>query len=278
MQGTLFDIQKFSVQDGPGLRTTVFFKGCNLRCRWCHNPESWLPAPQLLYFQDKCTGCGVCRQVCSSETCTLCGTCAETCIAGARTLRGREYTAEEVMTLIRKDKAFYEKSGGGITFSGGECMLQPAFLKELLQACRKEGISTAVDTAGCVPYKHFEQILPYTDLFLYDIKCISPELHKEFTGADNGVILANYRRLLSFGAQVWVRIPVIPGFNHTPEEMEKLRAFLTQYRPQKVELLPYHALGLSKYRAAGHGTAWESRTPAQTEMDTLRAFFKEEGL
>jgi len=278
MQGTLFDIQKFSVQDGPGLRTTVFFKGCSLRCRWCHNPESWLPAPQLLYFQDKCTGCGVCRQVCSSETCTLCGACAETCIAGARSLRGREYTVEEVMTLIRKDIPFYEKSGGGVTCSGGECMLQPAFLKGLLQACRKEGISTAVDTAGCVPYKHFEQILPDTDLFLYDIKCISPELHKEFTGADNGVILENYRRLLAAGAPVWVRIPVIPGFNHTPEEMEKLRAFLSQYRPQKVELLPYHALGVSKHRAAGHGTAWESRVPTQAEMDALRAFFKEEGL
>lgn len=278
MQETLFDIQKFSIQDGPGLRTTVFFKGCNLRCRWCHNPESWMPVPQLLKFQDKCTNCGVCSQVCTSETCTLCGACAETCIAGARSVCGKEYTAEEVMTLILKDKPFYEKSGGGVTFSGGECMLQPEFLAELLQACRQAGISTAVDTAGCVPYRYFEQILPYTDLFLFDIKCISPELHKEFTGADNGVILENFRRLLSSGTRIWVRIPVIPGFNDTPEEMAKLRSFLAQYRPQKVELLPYHSLGVSKHQAAGYGAAWESRTPTPEEMDTLRAFFKEEGL
>lgn len=182
------------------------------------------------------------------------------------------------MTLILKDTPFYEKSGGGVTFSGGECMLQPEFLAELLQACRQAGISTAVDTAGCVPYEYFEQILPYTDLFLYDIKCIPHQLHKEFTGADNGVILENYRRLLSSGARVWVRIPVIPGFNDTLEEMAKLRSFLAQYRPQKVELLPYHSFGVSKHQAAGYGAAWESRTPTQTEMDNLSAFFKEEGL
>lgn len=278
MQGTLFDIQKFSLQDGPGLRTTVFFKGCNLRCRWCHNPESWMPAPQLLKFEEKCTGCGVCSQVCTHETCILCGTCAETCIAGARTVCGREYTAEEVMTLLLKDAPFYEKSGGGVTFSGGECMLQPEFLAELLQACRQKGISTAVDTAGCVPYQCFEQILPDTDLFLYDIKCISAELHREFTGVDNGVILENYHRLLSSGARVWVRIPVIPGFNDTTEEMAKLHSFLARYRPEKVELLAYHSLGNSKHQAAGYGAAWESRVPAQTEMDNLSVFFKEEGL
>ena len=278
MQGTLFDIQKFSLQDGPGLRTTVFFKGCNLRCRWCHNPESWIPAPQLLKFEEKCTGCGVCSQVCDREECTLCGACAETCIAGARSICGREYTAEEVMTLLLKDAPFYEKSGGGVTFSGGECMLQPGFLAELLCACRKKGISTAVDTAGCVPYQCFEQILPDTDLFLYDIKCISSELHKEFTGVDNGVILENYHRLLSSGARVWVRIPVIPGFNDTREEMAKLRSVLAEHRPEKVELLAYHTLGKSKHQAAGYGASWESSVPTEEEMGALRAFFKEEGL
>ena len=278
MQGTLFNIQKFSIQDGPGLRTTVFFKGCNLRCRWCHNPESWLSAPQLLKAQDKCTGCGVCRQVCTREECILCGACAEICIAGARSICGRGYTVDEVMSQILKDRPFYDKSGGGVTFSGGECMLQPEFLAALLHACRQAGISTAVDTAGCVPYEHFQQILPDTDLFLYDIKCISPELHKAFTGVNNGVILENYCRLLAAGARIWVRIPVIPGFNDTPEELEKLRFMLAQYRPEKVELLPYHSLGSSKHRAAGYGSAWESRTPTDVEMNALRAFFEEEGL
>lgn len=278
MGGTLFNIQKFSVQDGPGLRTTVFFKGCNLRCRWCHNPESWDPNPQLLKCSEKCTGCGVCLQVCTREHCILCGDCAETCIAGARSVCGREYTVEEVLAQILKDRVFYEKSGGGVTCSGGECMLQPDFLAALLAACRREGISTAVDTAGCVSFARFEKVLPYTDLFLYDIKCISPELHREYTGADNARILENYRRLLALGKRVWVRIPVIPGFNDPPEEMAKLRAFLAQYRPEKVELLAYHDLGRSKHEAAGYGPAWESRTPTQTEMEQLKAFFQEEGL
>lgn len=277
-KGMLFNIQKFSVQDGPGLRTTVFFKGCNLRCRWCHNPESWKPEPQLLHFAEKCTGCGLCWQVCTRETCILCGECAETCIAGARSLCGKEYTVEEVMTQVRKDRPFYDKSGGGVTFSGGECMLQPDFLGALLGTCRQEGISTAVDTAGCVPFQRFEMILPDTDLFLYDIKCVSPELHKAYTGVDNARILENYRRLIELGIRVWVRIPVIPDFNDAPAEMEKLRAFLAQNRPERLELLPYHSLGLSKYSAAGYGAAWESRTPTQPEMDTLRAFFKEEAL
>lgn len=276
--GTVFNIQKFSVQDGPGLRTTVFFKGCNLRCRWCHNPESWSPSPQLLKFRDKCTGCGVCRQVCGREACILCGDCAETCIAGARSLCGREYTVEEVLDQVCADRAFYEKSGGGITCSGGECLLQPAFLGALLKACKEERIHTAVDTAGCVPYDRLAQILPDTDLFLFDIKCITSQLHREFTGVDNALILENYRRLLTAGARVWVRIPVVPGFNDDRQEMKKLRAFLAEYRPEKVELLAYHSLGVSKQAALGLEHPWQTDTPSDAHMAQLRAFFKEEGL
>ena len=276
--GTVFNIQKFSVHDGPGLRTTVFFKGCNLRCPWCHNPESWRPEPQLLFFREKCTGCGLCREVCGRESCTLCGGCAQVCTAGARAVCGREYTVRQVMDQVLADKAFYDKSGGGVTFSGGECMLQPEFLAELLRACRSAGISTAVDTAGCVPFERFERILPDTDLFLYDIKCVSPALHKAYTRVDNSRILENYRRLLAEKARVWVRVPVIPGFNDDPREMEKIRAFLAENPSEKVELLAYHDLGAAKGPAAGREETWEGRAPTQEQMQALRAYFAEVGL
>ena len=277
--GVIFHIQKFSVHDGPGLRTTVFFKGCNLRCRWCHNPESWLTGPQLMRFEDKCTRCGLCREVCPTkgESCTLCGSCAEICTAGAKSVSGKTYTAAQVMEQIRADQVFYEKSGGGVTFSGGECMLQPELLGALLKACREEGIATAVDTAGCVPYERFETVLPDTDLFLYDIKCISPELHRAFTGVDNSLILENYRRLLNGGARVWVRIPVVPGFNNG-EEMTKIREFLAEHKPEKVELLAYHDLGAAKFTAAGHGKPWQTDPPTDEYMQILKAYFAEAGL
>ena len=278
--GVIFHIQKFSVHDGPGLRTTVFFKGCNLRCRWCHNPESWLPNPQMMRFTEKCTGCGLCHGVCPTkgENCTLCGLCTEVCTPGARSISGKVCTTGQVMAQIHADRAFYEKSGGGVTFSGGECMLQPEFLSALLKACREEGISTAVDTAGNVPYERFAEILIDTDLVLYDIKCITPALHRTFTGVDNSLILENYRRLLADGARVWVRIPVVPGFNDSMDEMGKLRAFLEENRPEKLELLPYHDLGTGKFAAAGHGAPWQTQPPTDEYMQTLKAYFAEAGL
>ena len=280
MTGTIFHIQKFSVHDGPGLRTTVFFKGCNLRCRWCHNPESWDAAPQMLKFSKECTGCGLCRDVCPTggENCTLCGLCAEVCTPGARAVSGKVYTIEQVMEQILADRAFYEKSGGGVTFSGGECMLQADFLAELLKACKTEGLSTAVDTAGNISYERFASIIPDTDLILYDIKCVTPERHKEFTGVDNRLILENYRRLLAENTRLWVRVPVVPGFNDSPEELEKIRGFLAENRPEKLELLAYHDLGVSKQTALGVASPWQTKTPTEETMNTLRAYFAEAGL
>ena len=197
MKATVFDIERNSYVDGPGIRTAVFFKGCNLRCAWCHNPESQSPKPQMMFYKNKCMGCGKCREKCPNnlESCDLCGKCSLFCPQDARDICGKEYTVDEVLKEVLKDKAFYETSGGGVTFSGGECMLQIEFLTKILKACKENGIHTAVDTAGHVPYERFEQILPYTDLFLYDVKCFDSDKHRQYTGLENQLILKNLKRI-----------------------------------------------------------------------------------
>lgn len=247
----LFDIERCSFVDGPGIRTSVFFKGCNLHCAWCHNPESQSAKPQMMFYRDKCTGCGKCKTVCPTpDHCTLCGKCTLYCSADARKICGKKFTVEEVLKEILKDKAFYENSGGGVTFSGGECMLQIDFLVEILKKCKENGIHTAVDTAGSVPFERFEMILPYTDLFLYDIKIFDSQKHKQYVGLDNELILENLQKLFAANAHIWIRIPIIPEVNDSDEEMQKIKTFLDACgRPEKVELLPYHAMGENKYRA-----------------------------
>jgi len=254
MKAIVFDIQRASMVDGPGIRTTVFFKGCNLRCKWCHNPESQSFQPQMLYYKNKCSGCGKCAQVCPNhlQSCTLCGKCEIYCPNDARKICGRQYTVEELVKEVSKDKAFYETSGGGVTFSGGECMLQLEVLREVLKKCKENGIHTAVDTAGCVPWESFESVLPYTDLFLYDVKCFSESLHIEGTGVSNTLILENLRRLSKeFEGDIIVRIPIISGFNDSKEELARIVDFLQDIRIFNVELLPYHKMGEHKYEAAG---------------------------
>ena len=252
--GLLFDIERNSFVDGPGIRTTVFFKGCNLKCAWCHNPESQSFKPQMMFYRDKCKGCGKCKEVCPYhlEQCDLCGKCTLYCPTEARKICGKKYTVDEVLAEVVKDKSFYETSGGGVTFSGGECMLQVDFLLEILIKCKENGIHTAVDTAGHIPFDSFEKILPYTDLFLYDIKCFDMQKHKQYVGVENELILSNLRRLFEAGANVWIRIPIIPDVNDNMEEMRQIKSFLNMYgKPEKIELLPYHAMGENKYRAIG---------------------------
>ena len=276
LTATIFDIERNSYADGPGIRTTVFFKGCNLACAWCHNPESQDPAPQMMFYRDLCRGCGKCAEVCPNklESCDLCGKCALYCPTDARKICGRTITPDELLTEILKDRDFYGNSGGGATFSGGECMLQIEFLSVILRLCRENGVHTAVDTAGNVPFERFEKILPWTDLFLYDVKCFDAKKHKEYTGADNTRILENLRRLFSLSARIVVRVPVIAGVNDTPEEMRAIHAFLDSCgRPEKVELLPYHAFGENKYAALGRPVRSFS-PPDALRLAALRRIFE----
>jgi len=261
----IFDVQRGSYVDGPGVRTTVFVKGCSLRCQWCHNPESHSAAQQRLWYASKCTHCGKCASKCknsaisydpatgglslSKDRCTLCGRCALFCPVDAIAICGQQMDTDELLSIIEKERSIYDATGGGMTVTGGECMLQPDFLAELLQKCRESGIHTAVDTAGDVPFESFEKVLPHTDLFLYDIKCITPGLHRRFTGVDNERILDNYNRLRQAGACIHVRVPLMQEFNAGEEEFGKIAAFLKAYPPQLTELLPYHAMGENKYRA-----------------------------
>ncbi len=239
----IFDIERNSFVDGPGIRTTVFFKGCNLRCKWCHNPESQNQKKEILFYKNKCTGCGRCKDLTAEDEDFF-------CFNDAKEICGKEYSVDEVFAEVIKDKAFYETSGGGVTFSGGECMLQTDFLYEALKKCKENEIHTAVDTAGNVTWNYFEKIIPYTDLFLYDVKCFSENLHIEGTGVSNKQILQNLQKLSdNFTGDIIIRIPVIPGFNDNSREMTKISDFIKNISYKSVELLPYHKMGEHKYDA-----------------------------
>lgn len=268
LQATVSDVQRFSTDDGPGIRTTVFFKGCNLRCAWCHNPETQSCKPQILYYQNKCVQCGECKKVCkySLQACIACGECERVCVNGAREFCGKTYTVQALFDEIKKDELFYQTSGGGVTFSGGECMLQTAFLQSILRLCKAHGIHTAVDTAGAVEFARFEHVLPYTDLFLYDIKAMDKATHLQYVGADNTQIIHNLQALCERGARVWVRIPVIDGVNTTEQEMHAISKLVNACNVERVELLPYHAFGEHKYQALGRqGTSFKRPTDEQLQ-------------
>ncbi|HHW32289.1 MAG TPA: glycyl-radical enzyme activating protein [Clostridiaceae bacterium] len=279
----IFDIKKFAVHDGPGIRTTFFTMGCPLRCLWCQNPESFSPNQSLVLNRMKCIGCGACASVCDKigpdlmllkSECTLCGKCVSVCKSGARSFIARPYTPEMVVNEAMKDKIFYDQSGGGVTFSGGECMLHANFLKKTLKMFKDLGIHTTIDTCGYVPWENFEKVLPYTDLFLYDVKVMDPVRHKEYTGVDNSLILANLKKIIDLGASVIIRVPLIPGYTDNPDDMEALGNFIIGTLENKiirVELLPYNKLAESKYenktayRDGGVGTYKLSDLSPQTE-------------
>lgn len=286
MQGMVFDIQRLCVHDGPGIRTTVFLKGCSLRCFWCHNPESLERKPQLMLFEDRCIHCGRCAEACEQQAhsfegpihtfhrsrCKGCGLCAELCAAKALVMSGQNMSERQVLEEIVKDRSFYNKSGGGVTFSGGEPLLQIDFLEGLLRGCREQRIHTAIETAGNVDWECFARVMPYTDLFLYDVKVLDADQHQRVTGADNRRILENLKKLALQGAHICVRIPVIPGVNDSKEAIGAIAEFVRELPGTiKMELMPFHLMGRSKYRALGYGyEAAELEPPEDETIQELR--------
>lgn len=244
----VFDIHRTATHDGPGIRTTVFFKGCNLNCAWCHNPEGKAPEAQLAVFAEKCTACGACKSVCKHpDECAFCTECVAICPKNARTIYGKSYTDEELLSIVLADKAYFDATGGGVTFSGGECMLYPETIACLAEKCKLHGVHVAVDTAGNVPYSHFERVLPFVDLFLYDIKALDSQLHESGTGCPNELILQNLERLRQTGKKIIVRTPVIPNFNDG-EELQRIVTYCAE-RNLPLQTLPYHELGIDKLHA-----------------------------
>ncbi len=266
LEGQIFDIQRYSVNDGPGIRTIVFLKGCPLRCLWCCNPESQKPLPQLFYFGSLCTRCYRCVNVCPTgatskaadgsiiidrQLCQVCGKCVAECPSEARVITGKTMTVEEVLEVVKKDAIFYRNSDGGVTLSGGEPTSQPEFSKELLRRCQESGLDTAIETSGYVDWQKLKEILEYVDLVLFDIKHMDSSNHRQLTGVGNELILANAARIAGEGKPLIIRVPLIPGCNDSEENIEALIAFMKKLRLSRVDLLPYHRLGVGKYERLG---------------------------
>ncbi len=270
--GLIFNVQQFSTDDGPGIRTTVFMKGCPLRCAWCHNPEGLAPHPELMWHDTRCIGARECLRVCpiaaepgqssrpvlnltpagmeiDRARCTVCGKCAEACPAAALEVIGRQWSMDELLAELVKDRVFYETSGGGITFSGGEPMQQPDFLCRVLPGCKEAGLRVALDTCGAVAWERYERVLPFVDLVLFDLKIMDPVRHRAATGVSNELILENARRLAARGVPLWVRTPVIPGYTGDRENIVALADFIRTCLAtvERWDLLAYTNLGKPKY-------------------------------
>jgi pyruvate formate lyase activating enzyme len=274
--GTVFDIRRYSIHDGPGIRATVFLKGCGLSCLWCHNPESQAAGPDLILRENRCIKCGACVLACPNGAiawtvdgpvtdrakCRGAGTCATVCFAEARSLAGRTMTVEQVMEVVERDRPFYEESGGGLTLSGGEPLLQPVFSAALLRAAKAAGIHTALDTCGHASWRTLDRLRHDVDLFLYDLKLMDEERHRLFTGAPNRRILANLRALAERGHRIVLRVPVVPGINDDPENLDAVRRFAAGLpHLAGLDLLPYHRIGVDKYARVGRSYALPD-TPA----------------
>jgi pyruvate formate lyase activating enzyme len=267
LTGIIFDIERFAIHDGPGIRTTLFLKGCPLSCWWCHNPESISPRRELVFFEAKCIGCGKCFGVCPvgaherlpdggrvfhRDTCTLCGKCVDACAAEALVMEGRQIGVEEAVEELSRDAPYYATSGGGVTLSGGEPMRQAAFSAAVLEGCRARGLHTALDTSGQAPWEDYQRVLPAADLVLYDLKLADPEEHRKYTGVTNSLILSNLGRIDEEGTPIEVRIPVVPGVNDGERNIEASADILCRLRHlTRVLLLPYHRMGEAKYSRLG---------------------------
>ena len=296
LKGIIFNIQGYSIHDGPGIRTNVFLKGCFLRCLWCQNPESQALKPELFYSSEKCTGCGRCVGACPEKAinivetksttdhrkCRGCGQCALVCPDEARSLMGQSMTAREVFQKVKGDEKFYKRSGGGVTLTGGEPLFQPDFSKHLLSLCRQAGIPTAIETCGYSDWEILHDLLRYVDLVLYDIKHMDSKKHREFTGVPNEVILDNVRKIHhELGIPLWVRIPVIPGYNDSSQNIEATAKFVVSQldKSVRVHLLAYHRLGETKYERLGKAEKSVSISPPTNEyMQELQKVMTAYGL
>lgn len=293
--GLVLNIQRYSIHDGPGIRTTVFLKGCPLTCWWCHNPESQCAQREVIVVETRCVRCGLCRKVCPVEqlpapagegvraapvACTRCGACVEACPTGAIQMAGAEMTVADVLAEVRKDQIFYDESGGGMTISGGEPLSQPAFVKELLAACRAEGIATAVDTCGYGCRDQLLEIAKLTNLFLYDLKLVNPQRHETYTGVTNEGIIENLRALGEVHKNIWVRIPVVPGINDSPADLDAAGELILQIKGvQQVNLLAYHDTAANKFERLGRPyRVSEVSAPTQQQMDSLAERMRKFGL
>jgi pyruvate formate lyase activating enzyme len=280
MTGLVFRIARFAVHDGPGIRTTVFFKGCPLRCWWCHSPESQTRRQELAVRADRCIDCGACEPACPQvaitradnawvtdrEACEACGTCVRVCPSGAREIAGITFTPDQLAAEVEKDAMFFEESGGGVTFSGGEPLMQPAFLEAVLRLMKAGGIHTAVDTCGLADRDALRRITPLTDLFLFDLKQMDAVRHREVTGVSNQRILESFAEIAAAGRPMRVRFPLVPGVNDEPDHVDELARFVRQHGVDRVDVLPYHRAGLSKYERFGIESPLSETMPPSPEL------------
>ena len=283
MKARIFEIKRFAVHDGDGIRTTIFLKGCPLKCVWCHNPEGIGFEPQLAYYENKCIGCGECIPVCPSgahkaghifdkEKCIACGRCADVCIGNALTFYGKEMTADELLPILMEDKDFYENSGGGVTLSGGECLMQADFCAQLLKKLKENKIHTAVDTCGFVSREAIGKVMPYTDIFLYDLKAFDEDVHIKCTGQSNKIILENLKYIDKCSKPIEIRIPYVPGFNDS--QIPKIAEFLSELKNiTKVRVLPYHNYAGTKYASLGMKNTLPQTLPTNDEIIMAESYF-----
>jgi pyruvate formate lyase activating enzyme len=284
-RGIVFDVKRYATDDGPGIRTTVFFKGCPLRCWWCHNPESQYPKPELMYKRSRCKGSGECAKICPTNAiskgaqyvsinrklCNLCGKCALDCPSDALMLVGRAAREDEILKEIEKDVTFYDESAGGVTFSGGEPLMQPDFLEALLEGCEERNIHTALDTCGYASCETVDRIKDKVDLFLYDIKSMDDRAHRKYTGVSNKVIIRNFKRLVENGSNISIRFPIIPGVNDDAENITRTGEFALSHGVKQVCLLPYHRAGIEKYRNLDKTYRLEDlQSPSDEKMQMIK--------